>query len=96
MCPAWSDCLDAINATRGSAGFAAVNRAYNAVTASLRHFALSLKAPSISRLMNLESGFRRSLMSPNKSISHVASAAHHNRLSNVSGITLSLKHYLEI
>lgn len=63
---------------------------------SLRHFALSLKAPSISRLMNLESGFRRSLMSPNKSISHVASAAHHNRLSNVSGITLSLKHYLEI
>jgi len=35
-------------------------------------------------------------MIPNKSISHVASAAHHNRLSNVSGIAHPLKYYLEI
>jgi hypothetical protein len=61
-----------------------------------RHFALSLKAPSSNRLVSFKSGFKRSYKNPKKSISHVASAAHHNRLSNVSGITPSLKYYLEI
>lgn len=80
---------DAINATRSSASSAAAKPCL--CGRLLRHFALCLKATSSRWLTRFESGFRRSLIILKESISHVASAAHHNKVSNVSGMRTPMK-----